>query len=283
MIGSNINLRPSPSASAHLVVRKRCRFNGFFTRAFMLGRLEQLGVVVSREKIGQAIRKLIEDRGARSFGARTEIYSAARNALRKATNDEPATMADLDQVIDEIETSLAPRREAKRESGDGRGGGRRALPTLLAGVVLGGLVTAAVMAFGFQFRPFDPVAATLMRQYNATAPLLPAAVDYLHKVADAVAEMQKTSPEELETKASHRFIPVSTLDPALWKQFPKSMPPGSSVVLRADKSGYKVLFNWTLCGAAYFAKPEMVDPVRARAGMLGCPYFGLWTPGAAKW
>jgi hypothetical protein len=61
------------------------------------------------------------------------------------------------------------------------------------------------------------------------------------------------------------------------------MPPGSQVVIRADKNDYKVLFNWTLCGVAQIAASEMVEPVRTRAKTLGCQYFGLWTPGAAKW
>jgi hypothetical protein len=29
--------------------------------------------------------------------------------------------------------------------------------------------------------------------------------------------------------------------------------------------------------------PAMVDGVRTKADVLGCPYFGLWTPAAANW
>ncbi|MGN6468171.1 MAG: hypothetical protein ACTHLC_01150 [Rhizobiaceae bacterium] len=231
--------------------------------------------------MGQAIRKIIEDRNATSFAERTEVYSAARASLRKATNDEPAIMAELDQVIDEVEASHGPEREIKDDGA--RGGGARRLPWAAAGVILGGAAAAAVMVFGFHFRPQSPVAATLMRQYKATVPLIPAAVDYLHKVAERIVEMQKNDPAGLEAKASTRFIRSVGLDPELAKKFPPSMPPGSDVVLRADRNDYKILFSWTLCGAVRLARPELVDSMRSRADVIGCPYFGLWTPGAAKW
>jgi hypothetical protein len=243
----------------------------------MIGRPKQLGVAVDREKMRQTIRKVLEDRGGNSLGERTEIYSAARTSVRKATNDEPAIMAELDQTIDEIEASY----KTKPKIGSSRRG--VGLSLLAAGVVVGGAAAAGIMVAGFHFRPPSPIAAKLKRQYHATAPLVPAAVDYLHKVVDAVAAMQKNDPTALEAEAAKRFVSVASLDPALWKQFPKSMPPGSRVVVKADKNDYKVLFNWTLCGAAQITVPAMVEPVRTRAKTLGCPYFGLWTSGAAKW
>jgi hypothetical protein len=249
----------------------------------MIGRQKQLGVAVNREKMGQAIRKIIEDRNATSFAERTEVYSAARASLRKATNDEPAIMAELDQVIGEVEASHGPEREIKDDGGARRGGARRLPWAAAAGLILGGAAAAAVMVFGFHFRPQSPVAATLMRQYKATVPLIPAAVDYLHKVAERIVEMQKNDPAGLEAKASTRFIRSVGLDPELAKKFPPSMPPGSDVVLRADRNDYKILFSWTLCGAVRLARPELVDSIRSRADVIGCPYFGLWTPGAAKW
>ncbi|MGN6464725.1 MAG: hypothetical protein ACTHLP_04480 [Rhizobiaceae bacterium] len=237
---------------------------------------------MNREKMGQAIRKIIEDRRAASFGERVEVYSAARASLRKATNDEPAIMAELDQVIDEVEASHAKGQETETGGGRRPGGARRLLSGLVAGAILGGAATAATMTFGFHFKPESAVAATLMRQYNQAAPLVPVAVDYLHKVADSVVEMQKNDPAALEAKAS-KYTSVAALDPGLWKMFPRSMPPGSSVIIRADRNDYKVLFTWTLCGAVRFERPEMVDLVRARADVIGCPYFGLWSQGAAKW
>ncbi|MDN5929101.1 MAG: hypothetical protein L0I29_18715 [Hyphomicrobiales bacterium] len=230
------------------------------------------------------MRKVIEDRNARSLGERSEIYSAARSSVRKATNDEPAMLADADEVIEEVEASFTPAKAIKENGGTRpRRGAAPIISALAGGAVLGGIATAAAMILGLQFQPYSPVAAKLMQQYNATAPLVPVAVDYLHKVRDAVVEMQKNDPEALEAKAAHKFIPVATLDLALGKQFPKSMPPGSGIVVRADKNDYKVLSGWGLCAAARIATPEMIDPVRAKVDVLGCPNFGLWTPGAAKW
>jgi hypothetical protein len=246
----------------------------------MIGRPKQLGVAVNREKLGQTIRKIIYDHSARSLGERTEIYSAARTSVRKATNGEPAIMADVDEVIDEIEADYTPKPETRENRG---GGARRALAMLVAGALLGGVAAAATMMVGFHFRPIGPVAVELKRQYDETRPLMPAAVDYLHRVAEAVIGMQRTDPAALEAKAANKFVPVAALDPELAKKLPSSMPAGSGVLVRADKDDYKILFGWTLCGAARFAKPEMVDPVRTRANVLGCPFFGVWTPGAAKW
>jgi hypothetical protein len=249
----------------------------------MIGRPEQLGVAVNREKMGQAIRKIIEDRQAASFGERVEVYSAARASLRKATNDEPAIMAELDQVIDEVEASHAKGQETETGVDQRPGGARRLLSALFAGAILGGAATAATMAFGFHFKPESAIAATLMRQYNQAAPLVPVAVDYLHKVADSVVEMQKNDPAALEAKASKGFVSVVVLDPELAKKFPPTMPPGSGIVVRANATDYKILSGWALCGAAQIANPELADPIRARRDLFGCPNFGIWTAGAAKW
>ena len=88
---------------------------------------------------------------------------------------------------------------------------------------------------------------------------------------------------KLEEKASKAYVPVSTLDPNLAKEMPATLPPGSTIIVKVDRKDYKILFNWTLCGAVSIAKPEMVDPVRTKINTIGCPYFGLWTDGAAKW
>jgi hypothetical protein len=239
---------------------------------------------VNREKLEQTLRKVIEDRNARSLGERSEVYSAARASVRKATNEEPAVLADVDEIIGEVEASFS-RAKAVKENGDARRrcGAARIISALTGGAILGGIATAAAIVLGLQFQPYDPIAAKLMQQYNATALLVPAAVEYLHKVTDAVVKMQKDDAAALEAIASEKSISVASLNPALWKQFPKSMPPGSSVIVRANKNDYKILFNWTLCGAARVTAPQMVDPRRAQSEALGCPYFGQWTSAAAKW
>jgi hypothetical protein len=238
---------------------------------------------VNREKLEQTLRKVIEDRSARSIGERSEVYSAARSSVRKATNDEPAVLADVDDVIEEVEASFTPAKTVQENEGARpRRGAASIVSALAGGAILGCIATAAAMILGLQFQPYSPVAAKLMQQYEATAPLLPAAVDYLDKVRDAVVAMQKSDPAALEAKAS-KYVSIGSFDPALAKEFPKTMPTGSSIVIRANRNDYKILFNWTLCGAARIAKPELVDPVRIRTDVFGCPYFGLWTPGAARW
>lgn len=240
---------------------------------------------MNREKLAQTVRKVIEDRNALTLGERSEVYSAARASVRKATNEEPAILADVDEVISEVEASLTPAKPAGEDSGARkRRGAAPVISALAGGAILGGLAAAAVMILGLRFQPYNPVAATLMQQYKAAAPLVPTAIAYLHKIEASVVEMQKNDPAALEAKgSSSTFVGLGVFDPALTKEFPRSAPPGSGILVRADKTDYKILFNWTLCGAARMTRPEMVDPVRNKMDLPGCPYFGLWTPGAAKW
>jgi hypothetical protein len=55
------------------------------------------------------------------------------------------------------------------------------------------------------------------------------------------------------------------------------------VVLRANAKDFKILLNWSLCPAASIARPELVDRVRSKPDTLACPYFGVWSQGAANW
>ena len=64
---------------------------------------------------------------------------------------------------------------------------------------------------------------------------------------------------------------------------PTTLPPGTAVVLRANAKDFKILLNWSLCPAASIARPELVDRVRSKPGTLACPYFGVWSQGAANW
>jgi hypothetical protein len=151
-------------------------------------------------------------------------------------------------------------------------------------VILGAAVAAVVVAAALPLLTRNGEAVDKLKyRYEETLPLVPVAVDALHKVSAMVIRMQKDDPAGLEEKASKAYVPVSTLDPNLAKEMPATLPPGSTIIVKVDRKDYKILFNWTLCGAVSIAKPEMVDPVRTKINTIGCPYFGLWTDGAAKW
>lgn len=105
--------------------------------------------------------------------------------------------------------------------------------------------------------------------------------DYLGKVRDSVIKMQKGDPAKLTKSAGAKAIPLAALDKTLAGGLPKSLPKGTSVLVRANAKGYKVLLNSPLCSTVELADLALVDPVRKRVG-LGCSYFGMWNADGAK-
>jgi hypothetical protein len=239
---------------------------------------------MDQEKHAQAIRKAIADRNAQSPAEREKIYAAARAAISRNGNGGPAAMALLDSTIGAIEASYAPKPAAKPDMADRRGKWTWPLAALGVGLVLGAVATVLVMPNDLPAMPkSEKAVAILEHKYASALPQVPVAVDFLNKVSDAVIAMQKSDRAGLEAKASKTFVALQALDPDLAKQMPASLPVGSTVIVRADGSDFKILFNWTLCGAMQIVRPEMIDRVRDRVHGLGCPYFGLWTAGGANW
>jgi hypothetical protein len=248
---------------------------------------------MEREKFTRAIRKAIADRNAQSPEEREKIYSAARAALGRNTSN-PALAETLDSAIADIEASYAPplKEEIAPAAAEAvepvavprRTGLLQRFAIFAVGIVLGAIGSAWLMS------SLVPVASgtsevgdVLDRKYRNELPHVPVAITFLRKVSDAVIARQKTDRAGLEAVAAKSFVPLKSVDPDLANQMPNTLPPGSGIVLRADGFNFKILFNWTLCSAVSMTNPNMVDPVRNKADVLGCPYFGVWTPGAAKW
>ena len=234
------------------------------------------------EKITQAIRKAIVDRDARSPAERQKVYSAARIAVGRQMNGA-ANAAVIESAISAIEASFAPKPEKKPSIFALAPAVRRSLPPIGIGAVFGALMALVVWAVLPASQDGNQVLESLERRYNETLPQVPVALDFLRRVSDSVIAMQKTDRAGLEEKAAKSFIALRKLDPELAAQLPKTLPPGSSVIVRANGFDFKILFNWTLCGAVQISQPALVDRVRSKADVLGCPYFGLWTPAAANW
>lgn len=239
---------------------------------------------MDQEKHAQAIRKAIADRNAQTPEDRERIYAAARAAFGRNGNGGPAATAALDSTINAIEASYAPKPMPEPASSAQRGKWKTYLPALAVGAVLGVAGAVLLIPKPLPALPQDEKAlAVLEHKYASALPQIPIAVDYLNKVSDAVIALQKKDRAGLEAKASKRFVALRVLDPVLAKQVPASLPAGSSVIVRADGFNFKILFNWTLCGAVQLARPELIDHVRDKINGIGCPYFGLWTSGAANW
>lgn len=121
----------------------------------------------------------------------------------------------------------------------------------------------------------------LLRAYNEQLPLMPEAVSYLRELSAEIVRRQKEDPTSLRVEKT--LMLLSIFDGDLAKKMPASLPQGTEAVIRVSATDYKIMLNWTLCGTAAIYSPEMVDKVRATVSTIGCPYFGVWTPGAAGW
>jgi hypothetical protein len=249
-----------------------------------------------QQRFEQAIGKAISDRHAQSPAAREKIYAAARAALASRSGGAPGLAGTLESAIAAIESSFAPEPELEsaaalslpgaakpRYSRIGQGVPRPPF-AFVAGAVVGALLaTLAVVLVNSAADQPASAGQALEAKYARSLQQLPVAEAFLTEVSDAVIEMQKKDRAALEAKAGKKFVSLKQLDPALARKMPKSLPPGSAMIVRATGRDFKILFNWTLCAAASIARPELVDRVRSRTDMLGCPYFGIWTQGAANW
>lgn len=251
---------------------------------------------MDQERFARAIGKAVADRNAHSLAERETIYAAARAALARKAVDRPDASAALEAAIAAVEAAQPSPPAAPEEAPAPAPGPAAAAPPARigprlrqflafgAGAVLGALAVAVATAIVAASGPDTNDAGKLLEaRYRKTLPQIPVAVEFLHKVSDAVIDMQKKDRAGLEAKAGKNFIGLAALSPDLVRQMPKTLPPGSAVIVKADGFDFKVLFNWTLCGAVGIAKPEMVDRVRSKADVVGCPNFGIWTTGAAGW
>jgi hypothetical protein len=239
---------------------------------------------MDREQITQIIRKAIAERGAKSPAERQKVYEAARKALGRRNGGSSGVSAAMEAAIGAIEASYAAGPPAMTAGKPARRGDMRSLLPFAAGVLLGAFVMGAgIWALGPTTSGDSQTAEALERQYRDSLPQIPVAVEYLRSVSDAIVRLQKSDRAGLEDKAAKKFVQLKVIDPELAKEIPASLPPGSSVIVRANGFDFKILFNWPLCGAVRIARPELVDHVRSKADVLGCPYFGMWTPAAANW
>jgi hypothetical protein len=151
-----------------------------------------------------------------------------------------------------------------------------------------GLVIAVVLGGGLAWSgvlsAFDkvPGSSAMAAAYEENLPLIEIAEAFLERVREEVIGLQAKDPEGLTKLAGEKFVPLKTVAPELAGELPKPLRKGSSVVVRADTTGYKILFNWPLCATVQFAKPHLLDPVR-KSSVLGCTHFGVWNETGAEW
>lgn len=223
----------------------------------------------------RSLRSAIVKFQAKTAEDRTKIYTAARNTLNQAQDRGPRDSEALEAAITDVEASFAVPREATAARR------WRAGMVPAATFALGILIGATLVAY----QPVENVegpAQQFAQDYQKGAPLLPDANDFLRQIVDSIIDKQKQDRSAFAASAK-TFISLAKFDPDLAAQMPKTLPSGTAVIVRADAFDFKVLMNWTLCGVASIAAPEMIDPVRSSGMIVGCPFFGIWSGNAAKW
>jgi hypothetical protein len=155
----------------------------------------------------------------------------------------------------------------------------------------GGLVGFGIAAFaGFAFWVVGaPPADEVRRQelfeakFAKSLPQVEAAAAFLDRVSQEIVKRQETDGAALAAIAGRRPVMLDKVLPEIAKEMPAEMPAGTVLLVRATDTAYKIVFRSRLCTAVEFARPEMIDRVRepAKAGGLGCEFFGVWNkPGA---
>lgn len=111
--------------------------------------------------------------------------------------------------------------------------------------------------------------------------LVPIADGYLKKIVQSIKTLQVKDPNKLEAIAGKNFASLAEIDPTLQQARPPQLAKHFNVLIKADKTGYKVLMNWPLCPAVKLTRPTLVDPMRNANG-LGCSHFGYWNKAGEK-
>lgn len=237
---------------------------------------------MSQEQYEAAIRRAIAKNHAETPEARERVYAAARESFQRSGKSD-AELKALDAAMQAVEDSFSkPSQQTKRLRA---GLSAWMVPTFAAGLAVGiGAAyalsdsspnTVAMNDAAFSQRYFE-------RAYKEHADQMPVAIGYLREVTEAIVARQNNDRPSL-VKSEKTFISLAGFDAQLAKKLPPSLPPGTSVIVRASATDFKVLMNWTLCGIASISNPEMVDKVRSKVATIGCPYFGMWTSSAATW
>lgn len=232
---------------------------------------------MQRERIEKIINDAIVANNAQTPVDRARIYDTARAAFRKkAEEGDKETSAILEKVIAEIEGTFAPPALSRWA---------RTYRPILIGFVAGLIAAGGAYLVQAQHSLLSASEQRFSKRFDQAlidgAPQLPVAEAFLKELMDKVFARSKTDPAFQKSAAS--FVALATFDPELAKTQPKSLPPGSAVIIRADGKDVKVMLNWPLCGVAQIEKPALLDPVRSKADTIGCPYFGVWTDAAASW
>jgi hypothetical protein len=249
------------------------------------------------DKLRKANEALLE-KNQRSFGP--EVAAQLRETLETMISDHrrQSDGPDIEGSPPGLGDIAAPAEKADAEEpihqeADNWGSFRLG-NHLIAGVIgafLGAALTTAVLmtlsAIGlFSTSPIEDepaaVGVALATAYEANLPEVEAAATFLEQVREEVITRQQNDAAGLTAVAGTKFVKLKVAMAELATQSPKTLPKGSEVILRADATGFKILFNWPLCATVQYARPDLVDPVRAR-NVLGCSHFGVWNEAGAKW
>lgn len=275
-------------------------------------------IETQKEKYRTIIQSASKHLALGDFDGREALYKklrAANEALfaKKGASLTPEAMAALNKALEDVIaedrqaiglpfSSAAPAADSAQNppiAGETEGSLRNSTDTppkkssgkgfffgLVSGVALTAVVGGIAMATGYmpvgQSATGPATNSTLETLYKKDVAQIAVAGDYLEQIRNAIQSRQQKDATALTALFGGKFLPLAKVDRELARKMPKTLPKGTAIILRADATDHKILFNWPLCAAVQVAKPEMVDPKRA-GNSLGCQNFGIWTAKAANW
>ncbi|MBB6013512.1 hypothetical protein HNR59_002901 [Aquamicrobium lusatiense] len=234
---------------------------------------------MTSERFEPAIRNAIAKHRAETREQRERIYQAARASFQRSDRSSE-DIENLNLAIEKVESSFERNTGAVLKKQKQRNLVNAAI-LLFLGVFIGS-VSSLIFTGSTTADSEDDLKKIFIDRYNKDIVIVPDAIEYLREITDAIVDHQRNNRDIL-TPSNKTFVTIAKIDPDLAKRMPKTLPQGTQFIVKADHKDFKVLANWTLCGAAMFSNPEMLDPVRSKADRIGCPNFGMWTPGAVKW
>lgn len=238
---------------------------------------------MQRQDFERVIRAALVKHAATTGPDRERLYEAARASFMRRQGHSQGDLAVLEAAIQAVEATFVSK-PATPTHGERLKSLWLPAAALLVGIFIGaGSVFSVQSGTPLSSSALDQQAIELLGQaYSTDVVHMPEATKFIRQVVDAVVARQGKDKASLEESAK-TFIPLEKFDPELASRMPKTLPPGTGVIVRANASNLKVMMNWTLCGVASITNPEMVDRKRNPEPSIGCPFFGLWTDGAADW
>jgi len=233
------------------------------------------------ERYMNIVRAALEKSGAISKQDRNACYERLVETNekligRQASEEVAAAMRrELAACIAAIEAECEP--VSEKELSSMRSG---PVGSIILSLLAGAAVGAGLVFIGMNY--VTPAASGLhdARALDGELAELQPQLAEAKAFLDEVRSYVESNTAEIGQTAAQRFVNLQDINPQLAEAAPE-LAAGGAVLMRADGTGYKILYRSPLCSVAKFLEPGMVDPIRD-PNAVGCMHFGYWNEAGAS-